>query len=141
MTKRAFRLSLYLSAILSVAINIYAHIQMHFGWYADISASGLTIENKHIKVVFDDKTGGIKSLVSKENGVEFVGGEFCVPTIVDNSEPDTWAHNIFRFDKEIAKMQLKSIELVENGAARAVVRVKHVYNGSYLTQDFILDTS
>ena len=35
-------------------------------------------------------------------------------------------------------MQLKSIELVEKGAARAVVRVKHIYNGSYLTQDFIL---
>ncbi len=105
---------------------------------SDISASGLSVENKHIKVVFDDKTGGIKSLVFKENGTEFVGGEFCVPTVIDNSEPDTWAHNIFRFDKEIAKMQLKSIELVENGAARAVVRVKHTYNGSYLSQDFIL---
>lgn len=105
---------------------------------SDVTASGLTLENKHIKVVFDDKTGGIKSLVSKENGVEFVGGEFCIPTIVDNTEPDTWAHNIFKFDKEIDKMQLKSIELVETGPARALVRVKHIYNGSYLTQDYIL---
>ena len=105
---------------------------------SDICSSELVLENKFIKAVFDDKTGGIKSLITKENGEEFVGGEFCVPSVIDNTEPDTWAHNIFKFDKEIAKMQLKSIELVENGGVRSVMRVKHVYNGSYLTQDYIL---
>ena len=105
---------------------------------SDICSSELVLENKFIKAVFDDKTGGIKSLITKENGEEFVGGEFCIPTVIDNTEPDTWAHNIFKFDKEIAKMQLKSIELVENGGVRSVMRVKHVYNGSYLTQDYIL---
>ena len=107
---------------------------------SDVSADGLTVENKYLKVVFDDKTGGISSLVSKEDGTEYVGGEFCIPTIIDNSEPDTWAHNIFKFDKEIAKMELKSIDLAECGAARAVMRVKHIYNGSYLNQDYILDS-
>ncbi len=106
----------------------------------DVSADELTLENKYIKAVFDDETGGIKSLITKEDNVEYVGGEFCVPTVIDNSEPDTWAHNIFKFDKEIAKMELKSIELIENGAARAVMRVKHAYNGSYLTQDYILES-
>ncbi len=106
----------------------------------DVSADALTLENKYIKAVFDDKTGGIKSLITKADGTEYVGGEFCVPTVVDNTEPDTWAHNIFRFDKDIAKMELKSIELVENGAARAVMRVKHIYNGSYLTQDYVLES-
>ncbi len=105
---------------------------------SDVSANELTIENKYLKAVFDGETGGIKSLVTKADGVEYVGGEFCIPTVVDNTEPDTWAHNIFKFDKVIGKMSLKSIELVENGAARAVIRVKHTYGGSYLTQDFIL---
>lgn len=107
---------------------------------SDVTASELTLENKYLKAEFDSVTGGIKSLVMKENGEEFVGGEFCIPTVVDNSEPDTWAHNIFKFDKEVAKMKLDSIKLVENGPARALIRVKHVYNGSYLTQDFILAT-
>ncbi len=106
----------------------------------DVKADEISLENKYIKAVFDEKTGGIKSLVTKEDGIEYVGGEFCIPTVVDNTEPDTWAHNIFKFDKEIAKMQLKSIELVENGPARAVIRVKHLYNGSYLTQDYILES-
>jgi len=107
---------------------------------SDVSANGLTIENKHIKAVFDCETGGIKSLITKADGVEYVGGEFCIPTVIDNSEPDTWAHNIFKFDKVIGKMSLESIELVESGAARAVIRVKHTYGKSYLTQDYILDT-
>ena len=103
-----------------------------------VSADVLTIENEYLRVTFDDKNGGISSLVSKEDGHEYVGGEFCVPAIFDNTKPDTWAHMIFRFHDEIAKPELASIELVECGAARAVVRVKHVNNGSYLTQDFIL---
>ena len=107
---------------------------------SDIVADGLTVENKFLRVAFDDKTGGINSLITKEDSVEYVGGEFCVPAVIDNSEADTWAHNIFKFDKEIAKMQLKSVELIENGPARALIRVKHIYNGSYLTQDYILDS-
>lgn len=103
-----------------------------------VTADVLTIENEYLRVTFDDKNGGISSLVSKEDGHEYVGGEFCVPAIFDNTKPDTWAHMIFRFHDEIAKPELASIELVECGAARAVVRVKHVYKGSYLTQDFIL---
>ena len=107
---------------------------------SDVKADGLTIENKYLKVTFDADNGSIASVVSKDDDTEFVGGEFAVPTVIDNSEPDTWAHNIFKFDKEIAKMDFKSIELIEKGPARAVVRVKHTYNNSYLTQDFVLDT-
>lgn len=103
-----------------------------------VAADGLTIENEYLRVSFDEKTGGIKSLVSKEDGHEYVGGEFCVPAVFDNSKPDTWAHMIFKFHDELAKLDLASIELVECGAARAVVRVRHTYKGSYLSQDFIL---
>lgn len=105
---------------------------------SSLKCDGLTIENKFIKVTFDESTGGISSIINKEDGSEYIGGETCIPTVVDNSEPDTWAHNIFKFDKTIAAMKLESIEVVENGDARIVVRTKHVYNGSYLKQDFIL---
>ncbi|MCQ2475003.1 MAG: alpha-mannosidase [Clostridia bacterium] len=106
----------------------------------DIKADGLTIENKYLKVEFNKENGSIKSLITKNDNHEFVGGEFCIPTIIDNTEPDTWAHNIFRFDKEIGKMKLASIDLIENGPARALIRVRHTVNGSYLSQDFILSS-
>lgn len=103
-----------------------------------LKCDGLTIENEFIRVKFSDKTGGIISIVNKSNGTEYLGSESCVPTVFDNSEPDTWAHNIFKFDKVLGKMKLESIEVVESGDARIVVRTKHVYNGSYLKQDFVL---
>lgn len=99
----------------------------------------MTIENEFISASFGKETGGIISLINKEDGSQLAYGEsFGVPVIVDNSKPDTWAHNIFKFDKTIAYMNLKSIELVEEGPVRAVVRIKHTYNSSILTQDFIL---
>ena len=103
-----------------------------------LKANGLTIENEYIKVTFNEATGGISSIIDKEDGSEYLGADSCVPVVVDNSEPDTWAHNIFKFDKTLAEMQLASIEVAEVGDARIVVRTKHVYNGSYLKQDFIL---
>ena len=103
-----------------------------------LKADGLTIENEYIKVTFNEVTGGISSIINKGDGAEILGAESCIPTVIDNSEPDTWAHNIFKFDKVLDTMKLDSIKVVEDGDARIVVRTKHVYNGSYLNQDYIL---
>ena len=103
-----------------------------------LKCDGLTVENEYIKVTFNEVTGGISSVINKADGAEILGGEACVPAVIDNSEPDTWAHNIFKFDKVLDTMKLDSIKVVENGEARIVVRTKHIYNGSYLNQDFIL---
>lgn len=104
-----------------------------------LKSDAFSIENEFIRVIFNDKTGGISSIINKADGAEYLGAESFVPTVIDNSEPDTWAHNIFKFDKTLAEMKLESIDVVENGDARIVVRTKHVYNGSYLNQDFILE--
>ena len=87
-----------------------------------LKCDGLTVENEYIKVTFNEVTGGISSIINKADSAEILGAESCVPTVIDNSEPDTWAHNIFKFDKTIAAMKLESIEVVENGDARIVVK-------------------
>ncbi len=105
----------------------------------DVKADGLTIENEYLKVVFDDVTGGIKKLVSKEDGFNYASAKtLALPTVIDDSKADTWAHRIFRFHDIKGIMSLVSIELVEAGPAREIVRTKHRFNESYLTQDFIL---
>ncbi len=45
---------------------------------------------------------------------------------------------VFKFHDVKGLMELVSIERIESGALRSVIRVKHKYNDSYLTQDFIL---
>jgi len=107
---------------------------------ADVSAEGLTMENENLKVTFDEKTGFIVSLVDLKSGYEWAGKDkpLAVPTVIDDHETDTWAHNVFTFHKIAGIPALESIELVEKGPARAVIRVKHHYGESHLTQDFIL---
>lgn len=97
------------------------------------------MENEYISVEFDSETGYIKSLVNKETGVDYAAEKFlAIPTVIDDSETDTWAHNVFKFHKIKGVMELESIERVEDGALRSVIRVRHKFNGSYLSQDFIL---
>ncbi|MBR2875994.1 MAG: alpha-mannosidase [Clostridia bacterium] len=97
------------------------------------------MENEHIMVSFDTTTGYIKNLVNKENGVEFAGDNFvAIPTVINDLETDTWAHNVFKFHDIKGLMQLVSIKRIEEGPLRSVIRTVHSFNESYLTQDFIL---
>ena len=104
-----------------------------------VTAGDYFLENKYIKAVFDGKTGGINSLITKEDGIEHITDGSFIPTVIDNSKPDTWAHNIFKFHDIVGTMEAESIEAVEISGARAVIRVRHTYGKSYLSQDFILD--
>lgn len=106
----------------------------------DVKAGDYYLENKYIKAVFDEKTGGISSIITKSDNKEHICDGSFVPTVIDNSKPDTWAHNIFKFHDVIGTMEPESIKLVESTGARAVIRVRHNYKKSYLSQDFILDS-
>ncbi len=102
-------------------------------------AQEFKMENEYIKVKFDKDTGHIKSLLDKETGNEYAKDKhLAIPTVMDDSDTDTWAHNRFTFHNVKGLMELVSIEKVEDGALRQIVRTKHKFNDSYLTQDFIL---
>ena len=106
---------------------------------SDVNASGFTLENKYIKVTFDEKTGGISYLLDKTSGRDYAKGKILgIPTVIDDHKTDTWAHAVFKFHDIAGTMKCDSLELVENGPARAVVRGKYSYGNSLLTQDFIL---
>ncbi|MBO5433458.1 MAG: alpha-mannosidase [Clostridia bacterium] len=97
------------------------------------------MENEFVSVELDSETGYIKSLVNKETGVDYAEDNFLsIPTVIDDHETDTWAHNVFKFHTIKGLMELVSIERVENGALRSVIRTVHKFNESYLTQEFIL---
>ena len=106
----------------------------------DVSASGFSMENEYLKVKFDEQTGFITSLVDKISGYDYASADkpIAVPTVIDDHETDTWAHMVFRFHDIKGIMKLEKIELVESDNARAVIRTRHSFGGSYLVQDFIL---
>ena len=97
------------------------------------------MENEFMAVELDKETGFIKSLVDKKSGVEYADENYlAIPTVINDDKTDTWAHNVFKFHDVKGLMELVSIERVENGAVRSVIRTKHKFNESYLTQEFIL---
>lgn len=106
----------------------------------DIKVDGLCVENKYLRVVFDEATGGVKSLFTKSDSVEHLAHVSLVPTVIDNSKPDTWAHNIFSFKDVIGTAKPASIKVIESSGIRAVVRIRYEYNKSYISQDYILES-
>ncbi len=97
------------------------------------------MENKYIMVELDSETGYIKNLINKETNTEYAGDKFLsIPTVIDDSKTDTWAHNVFKFHDIKGIMELVSIERIEDGDLRSVIRTVHKFNESYLTQEFIL---
>lgn len=97
------------------------------------------MENEFISVELDSETGYIKSLVNKETDTEYASDNFLsIPTVINDDKTDTWAHNVFKFHDVKGLMELVSIERVEKGALRSVIRTVHKFNESYLTQEFIL---
>ncbi len=115
-------------------------IPPEFSPATDVKAEGLTMENEYMKVSFSPETGCIILLYNKAEGFDYASAEkpVAVPTVIDDRKTDTWAHNVFTFHDIKGVMALESIQLVESGPARAVIRTRHVFGDSYLVQDFIL---
>ncbi len=103
-----------------------------------VRVDGLTMENEFIRVRFDRQTGCISQLIDNKTGYGYLSGQGARPVVIDDVKTDTWAHGVFRFHDIKGYMELVSIKLVESGPLRAVIRVKHRYNNSFLTQNFIL---
>ena len=105
---------------------------------SSLSVDETHLENGHLRLTFDPATGDVASLVSKDTGREFVGRGAAVPKVFDEHDLDTWAHNVFTFDREIGRFDRPVFTVLEQGPIRAVLRVATRYGDSELCQDFIL---
>lgn len=103
-----------------------------------VHGDSITAENEYIRAVFDSETGYIISLVNKDSGREYAVNPLAVPIVIDDTNSDTWAHNIFTFDKERGRMSLDTINIAERNDIRTVIRVRFVYNDSIFDEDYIL---
>lgn len=111
---------------------------------SDLKASGLTLENSHLRVTVDPKTGYITSLYNKATQFETLAADsygnqlqaFHDLPLVD----DAWDIDPGTLDHPMLLMDLDSVELVETGPMRAVIRAKRSWSQSKFVQDIILYT-
>ena len=96
------------------------------------------MENDYVLVEFEPHTGYIRRLYDKVHQADVLKSSGAVPIVIDEYDSDTWAHGIFRFDKERAHFADAEYKLLENGPLRIRLRVTSRYNASVLQQDFML---
>ena len=109
---------------------------------SDLKVSGTTLENAHLRVAIDSKTGCITSLYDKKSQFEALSPNSCGNELIAfHDKPkmfDAW--NIDAdFIKSPAKLDMTdSVRLVESGPLRAIVRVTRSWQSSKFVQDIVL---
>lgn len=94
------------------------------------------LENEKLRVVFNGE-GYLCSLYEKETGYEALGGSVSFPIWKD--ERDTWGHRQDRsFEDSGERLAFESMQLVEEGSHRKMVRAVYRLGGSVLKQDYVL---
>ena len=108
----------------------------------DLKTSGTTIENSALKVVVDRETGCITSIFNKKSQFESVSKGACanqLQTFKDTPKDyDAWNIDPGTLDHAIPIEKVDSVELVEKGPLRAVVRVTRTWQSSKFVQDITL---
>ena len=109
----------------------------------DLKAEGLTLENAALKVVVDKQSGCITSLYDKKTKFETLAPNACgnqLQTFKDlPKEYDAWNIDPGTLDHFTPIMNADSVELIEKGPLRAVIRVTRTWQNSKFVQDITLD--
>ncbi|MFB5189136.1 alpha-mannosidase [Alicyclobacillus fastidiosus] len=102
-----------------------------------LRASSTTLENEWIRLSINPDTGFLDSLFDKEADVELLSGPAARPVVLED-ESDTWSHGVLQYHTEIGHFAARSVQLVEHGDVKSVIRVVSAYGGSVLVQDFTM---
>jgi alpha-mannosidase len=108
----------------------------------DLKAHGLTIENGFLRVTVDPHTGCITSLYDKKDSFESLAAGACGNQLLAYTDiPKVW--DAWNIDADYIQHPIdlgpaKSVELVESGPLRAVIRVTRATQLSKFTQDITL---
>ncbi|MBA2384029.1 MAG: alpha-mannosidase [Actinobacteria bacterium] len=103
---------------------------------AAVTALATSLENEHVLLELDPRTGRLARLVHKATGADLAApGPHAV--VVDDVS-DTWGHAVRAYDRPIGEFECTSVRLLENGPVRAVLRVDSRYGSSSLREDYSL---
>ncbi|MBD5459523.1 MAG: alpha-mannosidase [Lachnospiraceae bacterium] len=106
-------------------------------YFEPVAVTDHSVENGHFRLELNPATGYVQSIYDKEQEMEVLrreGGRL----VVLEDKYDTWAHNIFKFDRQLGDMKQVYRKIIEKGPVRSTVRVKYQYGQSYVIQDFSL---
>ena len=102
-----------------------------------MNPDALRLENAYLLAEFDEKTGMLSSLIDKETGYQALAEMSSLRMYLD--ERDAWGHlQDRRYEDLNVNFHLDSIEKVESGKVREVIRVRLSYEDTGLEQLYYL---
>ncbi len=138
-----YRLLYRLDAVPSMGYTVLRAEAGKHSFPSDLKASGMTIENASLRVTVDPQTGCIVSLLNKRSNFEAIAKGGCgneLQAYKDTpKEYDAW--NIDPGTYDVAPTLLHSVDsvqLVEQGPLRSVIRVTRSWQSSKFQQDITL---
>jgi len=109
---------------------------------SDLKVDGTTLENSLLRVVVDPKNGCIDSLYEKQSHFESLASGSCgnqLEAFADNpKEYDAWNIDADFVKHETDITAADSVQLVEKGPVRSIVRVTRHWDKSTFVQNIVL---
>ncbi len=102
----------------------------------EISASDTHMENEFLRVEFDAATGEINSVYDKK-AKHIISGKTSA-VLMDETQCDTWAHDIYDFKNCVAVCTDGTSRLIEKGPVRAAVRCEQQFENTRIIRDYYL---
>jgi alpha-mannosidase len=96
------------------------------------------LENDHLLVEVDPRTGWLSRLQDKGTGADLLPAEPGPHAVVIDDPSDTWSHRVKAFDDVIGSFRCTSVRLIEDGPVRSVLRVESSFGASTLTEEISL---
>lgn len=95
------------------------------------------IENEYVRVTFDKRSGAVSSFYDKTARRELLSG-MAANCVFSDEGYDTWAHEVYCFDRKLGEFSDAEMHVLENGNVRVTMRVTSHYGDTVLRQDFTL---
>ncbi|WP_077623218.1 alpha-mannosidase [Sediminibacillus massiliensis] len=105
--------------------------------FETIKANDYIMENARYRLEINPDNGFISSLYDKEKQYELFTSDAARPVVV-NDTSDTWSHDVVRYADVAGEFKAKSIQRIEHGPVKSVIRVVSEYGSSKLVQDFAM---
>jgi alpha-mannosidase len=108
--------------------------------HASVTATPTTLENDRVLLELDPGTGRPVRLIQQASGSNLADPTHPHTSVVDDRS-DTWGHAVTAYDDVVGEFECTSVELVEHGPVRAILRVESRYGDSRLREDYVLGAS
>jgi alpha-mannosidase len=102
-----------------------------------VGCSDTHLENEHLRLELDPRTGRIAKLVHTGSGADLAAPRAKHAVVVDDRS-DTWGHGVVAYDREEGEFECTGVRLLESGPVRGIVRVESRYGSSTLREDYVL---